>query len=50
MVSSLLKDLTESSGDIEFGVAREVELKGLTGTQRVFEVLWPMGGAESSSA
>ena len=38
LVSSLLHDLTESGGDIPFGEEREVELKGLSGTQRVFPV------------
>jgi len=40
LVSSLLKELTESAGDIAFGERREVELKGLKGKQRVFEVEW----------
>jgi class 3 adenylate cyclase len=40
LVSSLLKELTESAGDIAFGEGREVELKGLAGTHRVFEVGW----------
>jgi hypothetical protein len=40
LVSSLLKELTESGGDIAFGEGREVELKGLSGSQRVFEVGW----------
>ncbi len=39
LVSSLLKELTESAGDIAFGEGREVELKGLTGLHRVFEVM-----------
>jgi class 3 adenylate cyclase len=39
LASSLLKELTESSGDIQFGPEREVELKGLTGTYRIYEVL-----------
>jgi hypothetical protein len=39
-VSSLLKELTESAGDIQFGDGREVELKGLAGSHRVFEVVW----------
>lgn len=39
-VSALLKALTESSGDIEFGRGRSVALKGLTGTQRIYEVVW----------
>ena len=40
LVSSLLKELTDSAGDLAFGEAREVELKGLSGTQRVFSVAW----------
>jgi class 3 adenylate cyclase len=40
LASSLLKELTESSGDIRFGGERDVELKGLSGTHRVYEVLW----------
>jgi len=40
LVSSLLKELTESAGDVEFGEGREVELKGLAGLHRVFEVVW----------
>ena len=40
LVASLLKELTESAGDIAFGEGREVELKGLAGTHRLFEVRW----------
>ena len=40
LVSSLLKELTESAGDIAFGDGREVELKGLSGQHHVFEVVW----------
>jgi class 3 adenylate cyclase len=40
LVSSLLKELTESAGDIDFGEGRDVELKGLTGKHRVFDVAW----------
>ncbi|MCH8050480.1 MAG: adenylate/guanylate cyclase domain-containing protein, partial [Chloroflexi bacterium] len=40
LVSSLLKELTASAGDIEFGDPREVELKGLTGQQEMFPVSW----------
>ncbi len=38
LVSSLLKSLVESSGEFEFGDERDVELKGLSGTHRVFLV------------
>ncbi len=40
LVSSLLKELTASGGDIEFEDGREVELKGLSGVQQVFAVGW----------
>jgi class 3 adenylate cyclase len=40
LVSSLLREITESGGDIPFGESREVELKGLSGTYRIHEVLW----------
>ena len=40
LVSSLLRELTESAGDIAFGEGREVELMGLSDSQRVFSVGW----------
>ena len=40
LVSWLLKELTQAGGDIEFGEPREMEMRGLTGTQRVFPVNW----------
>ena len=40
LVSSLLKALVESSREFEFGDERELELKGLAGAHRVFEVRW----------
>jgi len=40
LVSSLLKELTESAGDVRFGEGRQMELKGLSGRHRVFEVAW----------
>ena len=40
LVSGLLKELTDSAGDIQFGDVREVELKGLAGLNRVFSVEW----------
>jgi class 3 adenylate cyclase len=45
LVSSLIRQLVESSMDTSlFSEPREVELKGLTGTQRVFRVTWtPLG-------
>jgi class 3 adenylate cyclase len=40
LVSSLVRDLTESSGEFAFAPPRDVELKGLSGTHRVSPVLW----------
>ena len=39
LVSSLVKELTESGGDINFSDSRDVELKDL-GRQQVFAVNW----------
>ncbi len=39
-MSSLLKELTQSAGDIQFGEGREVRLKGLAGVNRVYQVVW----------
>jgi class 3 adenylate cyclase len=40
LVSSLVRELTHSSGDIQFGDHREVELKGLSGCHMVYAVSW----------
>jgi class 3 adenylate cyclase len=40
LVSSLLKELTESAGEFTFGEERAVQLKGLTGEHSVFQVVW----------
>lgn len=40
LVSSLVRDLTESSGEFAFATPRDVELKGLSGTHTVSPVLW----------
>lgn len=40
LVSSLLKELTESAGDLTFGEEREVALKGLPGHHRVYLLNW----------
>jgi class 3 adenylate cyclase len=40
LASSLLKELTQSVGDLRFGEGREVALKGFTDTHRVFPVEW----------
>ena len=38
LASALLRELTESAGDIRFESGREVVLKGLTGTHHVYPV------------
>ena len=38
LVSLLLKELTDSAGDIQFGEGQEMELKGLSGLNRVYLV------------
>ncbi|MDP2674150.1 MAG: protein kinase [Dehalococcoidia bacterium] len=40
LVSSLLKELTESAGEFTFGDGRAVGLKGISGRHRLFEVQW----------
>jgi class 3 adenylate cyclase len=40
LVSSLTKELTDSSGDLDFTDNREVALKGLNGTFRVWSLAW----------
>lgn len=44
LASSLVKALTESSGDIDFGAPRTLELKGLAGNHSVYPVLWSGNG------
>jgi class 3 adenylate cyclase len=40
LVSSLLRELTASSKEFEFGEGRDVQLKGLSGTHRLYPVSW----------
>ncbi|PKB81868.1 MAG: hypothetical protein BZY88_05610 [SAR202 cluster bacterium Io17-Chloro-G9] len=40
LVSSLVKELTDSAGDLNFDDGRDVELKGLAGLARIYPVLW----------
>jgi len=40
LVSSVMKALVESAGDIEFGEEHEVELKGFAGKHRIHELIW----------
>src|SRR5262249_3306052 len=57
LVSSVLRELVESGGDLHFGEGREVVLKGISGVRRVFEVHWagttaaePHAAAQASGA
>ena len=40
LISGLLKALTESVGEFRFDTGREVELRGMSGAQRVHAVGW----------
>jgi class 3 adenylate cyclase len=40
LVSSTLRDLTESAGDLRFAGAGEAQLKGFSGTHRLYKVIW----------
>ena len=50
LVSSVVKALTDSAGDVEFSEPREVELSGLAGTHVVYSVRDGGGGQETASA
>jgi class 3 adenylate cyclase len=40
LVTSLLKELTDGRGEFSFGDCREVSLKGLSSTYRLYPVVW----------
>ena len=40
LVSSLVREIVESRGDLSFGASREVELKGLVGQHLLHPLLW----------
>lgn len=44
LVSSTLRELTESAGDFRFVAGRDVSLKGLSGTNRIYRVIWQSEG------
>jgi serine/threonine protein kinase len=48
LVSATLKAMTESAGDIRFDGGRDLNLKGLSGSHRVFEVLWAAAAPEQA--
>ena len=41
LVSSVVRDITASRGDLTFGAPRSVELKGVDGTHQVYDFAWP---------
>jgi class 3 adenylate cyclase len=43
LVSSLVKELTASAGDLSFGKGRSVNLKGLSGAYTLHPVVWTSG-------
>jgi class 3 adenylate cyclase len=45
LVSALVKELTQSAGDIRFDASRDVALKGLSGTYALHPVAWSETGA-----
>jgi class 3 adenylate cyclase len=40
LVSSLLRQIVETMGDLEFGEPRQVELKGIAGTHTLHPIVW----------
>ena len=40
LVSSLVREIVESRGDLVFGPTREVELKGMAGAHRLHPITW----------
>jgi class 3 adenylate cyclase len=40
LVSQIVKELTDSAGDLRFDQGRHVELRGLQGTRRVYSIEW----------
>ncbi|HEY2484009.1 MAG TPA: protein kinase [Candidatus Binataceae bacterium] len=48
LVSATFKAMTESAGDIRFDGGRDLNLKGLSGSHRVFAVLWAAASEQPS--
>ena len=46
LVSSVLKSLVESAGDLSFGDPREVELKGLSGSHTLYPLAHAVGDSQ----
>jgi class 3 adenylate cyclase len=49
LVSSTLKEVTESAGDFRFDSGREVSLHGLSGTYRIYSVVWSETGTAAAA-
>lgn len=47
LASSIVYELTLGSGEFSFGSAREIEIRGLSGTYRVYDVAWRTGDSSS---
>lgn len=50
LVSSMVRELTIGAGDFAFGAGREEALKGLSGTQLVYAVMWRQARSESDAS
>jgi TPR repeat protein/class 3 adenylate cyclase len=50
LVSSTFKEVTESGGDFRFDAGREVHLKGLSGSYRVYTAIWSGSGSVTAVA
>jgi class 3 adenylate cyclase len=48
LTSSITKEIASSRGDIHFGEAQEVSLKGIEGSHQVYEVDWEKSGVPTS--
>jgi len=49
LVSSVFKAVTESAGDLQFDSGYDVELKGLSGSYRVYRALWKPSDAAAAA-
>jgi class 3 adenylate cyclase len=43
LVSSLLRQIVETMGDLEFGEPRQAELKGIGGAHTLYPIVWNAG-------
>jgi predicted ATPase/class 3 adenylate cyclase len=50
LVSSLLKELSDGSGEFAFGPGRDIDLKGFSVSRRVHPLLWQEEAAETAAA